>query len=227
MRRFDHTQHSTWFVALVAIFITSLITANIIAVKLVSIFGLVVPAGVIVFPISYICADVLAEVYGLRRTRQVIWLGFVCNLLAVGAIWAGQRLPGASFWDAQAAYERILGFTPRLLLGSLCGYLVGEFANATVLVWIKGRTGERHLWVRTIASTVVGEGLNSLLFLTIVFAGALPPAALASAIITQWLIKVGYETLATPLTYAVVAHFKRHEGDALAAAPALRLAEER
>src|SRR5215813_11668217 len=121
-------QHSTWFVVLVAVFITCLLIANIIAVKLVTIFGLTVPAGIIIFPISYICGDVLTEVYGYRRARQVIWLGFGCNLLAVIAIWAGQVLPGAVFWDAQTAYERILGFTPRLLIASFCAYLAGEFA---------------------------------------------------------------------------------------------------
>jgi uncharacterized integral membrane protein (TIGR00697 family) len=144
-------QHSTWFVAVVAVFITCLIIANIIAVKLVNVFGLTVPAGIIIFPISYICGDVLTEVYGYRRARQVIWLGFGCNLLAVVAIWAGQVLPGAAVWDAQPAYERVLGFTPHLLMASFCAYLVGEFANSFVLAKMKVLTGGRWLWTRTIA----------------------------------------------------------------------------
>jgi queuosine precursor transporter len=205
-------QHSTWFVIVVAIFITCLLIANIIAVKLVNIFGLTVPAGIIIFPISYICGDVLTEVYGYRRARQVIWLGFGCNLLAVIAIWAGQVLPGAVFWDGQAAYERILGFTPRLLLASFCAYLVGEFANSFVLAKMKVLTEGRMLWARTIGSTVVGEGLDSLIFVTIAFWGIIPATGLLSAIVTQWLFKVAYEALATPLTYAVVGFLKRQEG---------------
>src|SRR3954470_24220061 len=126
-------QHSTWYVVIVAVFVTCLIISNIIAVKLVSIWGLTVPAALVIFPISYICGDVLTEVYGFRRARQVIWLGFACNLLAVGAIWAGQGLPGAAFWEAQPAYERVLGFTPRLLGASFCAHLIGEFANSFVL----------------------------------------------------------------------------------------------
>ncbi len=205
-------QHSSWFVAVVAVFITCLVVANIIAVKLVTIFGQVVPAAVIVFPISYICGDVLTEVYGFGRTRRVIWLAFACNLLAVVAIWIGQVLPGAAFWDAQAAYQRILGFTPRLLLASFGAYLVGEFANAFVLARMKLLTGGRMLWARTIGSTLVGQGLDSLLFITIAFWGIIPPAGIISAIVTQWLFKVAYEVLATPLTYAVVNFLKRREG---------------
>jgi uncharacterized integral membrane protein (TIGR00697 family) len=205
-------QHSTWFVILVAVFVTCLVIANIIAVKLVTIFGLTVPAGIIIFPISYICGDVLTEVYGFRRARQVIWLGFGCNLLAVIAIWGGQALPGAAFWDAQPAYERILGFTPRLLGASFCAYLLGEFANSFVLAKMKVATQGRWLWMRTIGSTIVGEGLDSLIFVTIAFWGIIPAAGLLSAIVTQWLFKVAYETLATPLTYAVVGFLKRQEG---------------
>ncbi len=204
-------QHSTWFVVVVAVFITCLLIANIISVKLVTIFGLVVPAGVIIFPLSYICGDVLTEVYGYRRTRQVIWLGFGCNVLAVLAIAIAQALPGASFWDAQPAYERILGFTTRLLLASFCAYLVGEFANALVLARLKVLTAGRMLWARTIGSTVIGQGLDSLIFVAIAFWGIIPPAAMLSAIVTQWLLKVAYEVLATPLTYAVVNFLKQRE----------------
>jgi uncharacterized integral membrane protein (TIGR00697 family) len=204
--------HLTWFVVVVAVFITCLIIANIIAVKLVTIFGLTVPAGIIIFPISYICGDVLTEVYGYRRARQVIWLGFFCNLLAVIAIWVGQLLPGAAAWDAQAAYERVLGFTPRLLVASFCAYLVGEFANSIVLAKVKVLTAGRMLWARTIGSTVVGEGLDSLIFIAIAFWGILPLGALLATIVTQWLFKVAYEALVTPLTYLAVNFLKRQEG---------------
>lgn len=124
MTRTSSTPNSIRFVSVVALFITCLISANIIAVKPITILGLTVPAATIIFPISYICGGVLTEIYGYRRARRVIWLGFACNLLTIIAIWAGQMLPGAAFWDAQTAYERILGLTPRLLFASFCVYLV-------------------------------------------------------------------------------------------------------
>ena len=206
------TSHSTWFVLVVATFITCLITANITAVKLVAVSGWVVPAGILVFPISYVCGDVLTEVYGYRQTRWVIWLGFLCNLLTVVAIWVGQILPAASFWDGQAAYERILGYTPRLLAASFLAYLVGEFANAFVLAKLKVATRGRWLWLRTIGSTLVGQGLDSLIFVTLAFLGTIPLSGMASAILTQWLAKTAYEAAVTPITYAVVSFLKRQEG---------------
>jgi queuosine precursor transporter len=206
------TPHSTRFVLIVATFITCLLTANITAVKLVSVSGWIVPAGIVIFPISYICGDVLTEVYGYHQARRVIWLGFLCNVLMVLAIWIGQVLPAAPFWDGQAAYERILGYTPRLLVASFLAYLVGEFANAFVLAKLKIATQGRWLWLRTIGSTLVGQGLDSLVFVTLAFAGILPLTGLASAILTQWLVKTAYEAAVTPLTYVVVRFLKHQEG---------------
>jgi uncharacterized integral membrane protein (TIGR00697 family) len=204
--------YSVWFVLIVAVFVTCLIIANIIAVKLIVVFGRVLPAGVVIFPVSYIVGDVLTEVYGYRRARRVIWLGFLCNLLAVAAIWTAQELPAASFWDGQAAYERILGYTPRLLVASFAAYLVGEFANSFVLARMKIATRGRWLWTRTISSTVVGQGLDSLVFITLAFGGTIPAADLREAVLTQWVAKSLYEAAATPLTYAVVTFLKRREG---------------
>ncbi len=203
---------SKWFVVIAAIFITSLITANLIAVKLVDLFGFILPAGIIIFPVSYIFGDVLTEVYGYRLTRLVIWLGFFCNLLAVVAIFIGQMLPPASFWADQAAYETILGYTPRLLLASFVAYLFGEFANSYVLARLKLLTQGRWLWLRTISSTLVGQGLDSLIFILLAFVGTIPLAGLANAILTQWLFKSLYEALATPVTYMVTNYLKRVEG---------------
>jgi uncharacterized integral membrane protein (TIGR00697 family) len=203
---------SAWFVVATAVFVTSLITANIIAVKLVGIAGLVFPAAVVIFPISYIFGDILTEVYGYQRARQVIWLGFLCNLLAVIAIQLGQILPSASFWQGQSAYEQILGYTPRLLAASFIAYLIGEFANSIVLAKMKVATQGRWLWTRTIGSTLVGEGLDSLVFISVAFWGTIPSSALLSTVITQWLMKSVYEALVTPLTYLVVNFLKRKEG---------------
>jgi uncharacterized integral membrane protein (TIGR00697 family) len=206
------TGYSPWFVVVTAVFVTCLITANITAVKLVGVFGLVLPAGIVVFPISYIFGDILTEVYGYREARRVIWLGFFCNLIAVIAILLGQVLPAASFWDGQAAYQRILGYTPRLLVASFLAYLVGEFANSFVLAKMKIATGGRWLWTRTIGSTLVGQGVDSLVFITLAFVGTIPLAALALTVVTQWLAKSVYEAAVTPLTYRVVNFLKRREG---------------
>jgi uncharacterized integral membrane protein (TIGR00697 family) len=204
--------YSCWFVLLVALFLTCLVAANIIAVKLVDLFGLTVPAAVIIFPVSYILGDVLTEVYGYREARRVIWLGFLSNLLVVLAIVAAQVLPAASFWDGQAAYERILGYAPRILAASFLAYLVGEFANSFVLAKMKIATRGRWLWSLTIGSTLVGQGLDSLVFMTLAFTGTIPAAGLASAVITQWLAKSAYEAVATPLTYLAVNFLKTREG---------------
>lgn len=205
-------RYSHWFLLVASIFITCLIASNIIAVKLVNMFGLVLPAAILIFPISYIFGDVLTEVYGYRQARWVIWLGFFCNLIVVVAIWLGQVLPAASFWDGQAAYERILGYTPRLLGASFLAYLIGEFANSFVLAKMKIATNGRWLWVRTIGSTLVGQGLDSLVFMTLAFIGTIPLPVLSGAIVVQWLSKSAYEAIATPLTYGVVNFLKKREG---------------
>jgi uncharacterized integral membrane protein (TIGR00697 family) len=208
----EGTGYSGLFVAVTGVFITCLITANVIAVKLVDLFGWIMPAGVLIFPVSYITGDVLTEVYGYRQARRVIWLGFLCNAIVVGAVWLGQSLPPAGFWDGQAAYERILGYTPRLLVASFAAYLVGEFTNAFVLAKMKIATRGRWLWTRTIGSTVVGQGLDSLVFIVLAFGGAIPGHALALTVLTQWFVKTAYEAAATPFTYWVVGYLKRKEG---------------
>ena len=208
----EGTKYSHWFLIVVAVFVTCLITANIIAVKLVDLFGLILPAAIFIFPLSYITGDVLTEVYGYRQARKVIWLGFLCNVLVVIAIWIAQVLPAASFWDGQRAYERILGYTPRILMASFLAYLVGEFANSFVLAKLKIATQGRWLWMRTIGSTLVGQGLDSAVFIALAFAGTLPVQALTLAIVTQWLAKSAYEAAATPFTYLVVNFLKRREG---------------
>ncbi len=205
-------RHSNWFLIVAALFVTCLVVSNIIAVKVIDVAGLVLPAAIIIFPVSYILGDVLTEVYGYARARQVIWLGFLCNLVAVAAIWIGGLLPAAGFWGGQEAYDAILGTVPRILAASFLAYLVGELVNAWVLARLKVAMAGRHLWVRTIGSTLVGQLLDSAVFITIAFAGVMPGEVLAGAIITQWLVKSAYEALATPLTYAAVGFLKRADG---------------
>jgi queuosine precursor transporter len=209
-----------WYTLITAVFVTTLIVSNIIAVKIVKIGPLFLPAAVILFPIAYIFGDILTEVYGYARARQVIWIGFFCNLLAVAAIWIAWLLPGAPFWttglyetpaEAQQAYQAILGFTPRLLLASFLAYLVGEFLNSFVLAKLKVKTQGRFLWLRTISSTIIGQGADSLVFISVAFWGIFPPAAMGAAILSQWLFKVVFEILATPFTYWIVNALKRAE----------------
>lgn len=209
-----------WLPLIAAVFVTSLIIANIIAVKLVSIGPLVLPAAILIFPVSYIFGDILTEVYGYARARRVIWIGFGCNLLAVIVIWLSIELPPAPFWKlgpldspqtSQQAYQAVFGFTPRILAASFIAYLIGEFLNSFVLAKMKIATGGRHLWLRTIGSTVVGQLADSGVFIFLAFSGIIPSAALGKLVIAQWLTKSAYEALITPLTYGVVNYLKRVE----------------
>jgi uncharacterized integral membrane protein (TIGR00697 family) len=197
------------FVIIAVVFVTCLITANTIAVKVVNIWSFELPAAIFVFPISYIFGDILTEVYGYQQARKIIWLGFACNLVFVFFAWVGQLLPPADFWRTnQAAYESILGYTPRLLAASFLGYLVGEFANSFVLARMKVITRGRWLWSRTIGSTVVGQGLDTVIFIVIAFVG---PNFNPMMILNHWLAKVIIEAAATPLTYQAVNYLKKKE----------------
>ena len=191
-------------VAIAAIFVTCLITANIIAVKVISLGPFILPAAIIVFPLSYIFGDILTEVYGYRLARKVIWLGFGCNLLFVIIAWVGQILPPAPFWEGQEAYKSILGYTLRLLAASFCGYLVGEFANSFVLAKMKILTRGRWLWSRAIGSTIVGQGLDTAVFITLAFVGT--SSFVPIMILHHWLVKTVIEAIATPFTYMFVSY---------------------
>ena len=199
------------FITCAALFVTCLLTANTIAPKLIVVGGLVLTAGIVIFPISYVLGDVLTEVWGYGAARRVIWLGFACNLLMVVAIWIGGELPPAPFGASQLAYDEMLGQTPRILVASFAAYLVGEFANAVVLAKLKVATRGRWLWMRTIGSTVIGQALDSLVFVTLAFAGSMPRSALIGVIAGQWIAKVLYEAAGTPLVYAAVGWLKARE----------------
>jgi uncharacterized integral membrane protein (TIGR00697 family) len=206
-----------WLRAIVALFVAVLITSNFTAAKLITVAGFVVPAAVVLFPISYIIGDVLTEVYGYGAARKAIWLGFACNLVVVGVTWLSISLPPASAWTlpslesveaSQRAYAAVLGMAPRIVLGSLLAYLAGEFLNAAVLARLKVATGGRFLWVRTIGSTLVGQLADSAIFISIAFAGLVPGRVLGLMLVAQWLVKSGFEAVATPVTYLVVGRLK-------------------
>ncbi|MEJ7837473.1 MAG: queuosine precursor transporter [Thermomicrobiales bacterium] len=203
---------SPYFLVIVALYVTSLITANTVAVKILEFGPWITDAGLITFPIAYIVGDVLTEVYGYASARRVIWLGFLCNALAVGTFQLAGALPAEASWDGGDAYTRIFASTPRLLLASACAYLIGEFINSYVLARLKVLTDGRWLWFRTISSTVVGQAFDSTIFVIIAFAGTTPGSILRDMVITGWILKTAYEVLATPLTYLVVNKLKRAEG---------------
>jgi uncharacterized integral membrane protein (TIGR00697 family) len=211
-----------WLRALVGLFVAVLVTSNFIAAKLVSVAGLVLPAAVLLFPLSYIIGDVLTEVFGYATARKTIWVGFACNVVVVGAVWLSIALPGAPAWtlpgladagESQNAYGAVLGVAPRIVLASLLAYLVGEFLNAAVLSRLKLATRGRFLWIRTIGSTLVGQLADSAIFITIAFVGAVPGAVLGQIVIAQWLVKCVIEAAATPVTYWVVWRLKRIVGE--------------
>ncbi len=203
---------SPWFLVIVALFVTSLITANLLAVKVLAFGPWVTDAGLLTFPIAYIVGDVLTEVYGYAAARRVIWLGFLCNAIAVGAIQLAGKLPAEGSWDGGVAWDRIFDAAPRILVASFCAYLVGEFANSYVLARLKVATNGRWLWTRTVGSTFVGQGLDTLIFVMIAFAGVFSGQVLWEMLYTGWLLKTAYEVVATPLTYLVVARLKAAEG---------------
>lgn len=203
----------TWpLLAFGGLFVACLLTANVVSTKLVGVGGLILPAGVIVFPLSYVLGDVIAEVYGYAAVRRIIWLGFACNLVMVVAIWLAGRLPPAPFWRSQGAFDEVFGQTPRILVASFLAYLAGSFLNVYVLAKLKVATGGRWLWTRTVASTIAGQGVDSAVFVVLAYLGVVPLAALGLVILSQWLVKVAYEAAVTPLTYAVVGWLKEREG---------------
>ncbi len=197
---------------IVALYVTSLITANTVAVKVLEFGPWVTDAGLITFPIAYIVGDVLTEVYGYAAARRVIWLGFLCNVIAVGTFQLAGALPAESSWEGGDAYSVIFGSTPRILVASFCAYLIGEFANSYILARMKVLTNGRWLWTRTIGSTVVGQGLDSVVFVLIAFGGVFSTGVLQDMILTNWVLKTGYEVIATPGTYWVVNKLKAAEG---------------
>ena len=205
-------EHSTLYVVVVALFVTDLLVSNVIAVKTIQLGSVVLQAADLIFPVTYILGDILTEVYGYKRARKAIWIGFSCNLFAVLAITLGQYLPANADWHDQGAYDAILGSQWRIVAASFTAYLFGEFMNSYVLAKMKIWTQGKHLWSRTIGSTIIGQAFDTSIFLMLAFYGVLPNDVLFSLIGFQWLFKVCYETAATPLTYLVVNYLKRHEG---------------
>jgi queuosine precursor transporter len=195
-----------------AAFVTVLLCANLIgAAKVARVWGVTFGAGVLFFPISYVFGDVLTEVYGYARARKVVWAGFGALIFATFMTWAVLAFPPAPGWTHQAAYETVFGSTPRIVLASLVAYFCGEFCNSYVLAKMKLITSGRFLWMRTIGSTIAGEAVDSLIFYPLAFLGIWPRELVVQVLISNYLLKVGWETVMTPVTYRVVNALKRAE----------------
>lgn len=202
------------YLELIAVlYVASLLIADTIAVKVIMIFEFAIPAGILCFPISYIINDVLTEVYGFKNAKRIIIYGFICLGLMVLLYSISSALEPAPFWKHQEAFTTIFSFVPRIALGSLIAYLIGSLLNSYFMVVIKNITNGKFLWIRTIGSTIIGEGVDSIIFNSIAFAGIFAFGDLITIILTGWIMKTLYEVLATPFTYLVVNKLKRIEID--------------
>lgn len=195
-------------------FVAVLLCSNLIGpAKVAQVAGVQFGAATLFFPISYIFGDILTEVYGYARARRVVWMGFAAMVFASAMAAIVVALPPAAQWPHQAAYETVFGAAWRVAAASLLGFWAGELCNSYVLARLKVATAGKHLWLRTIGSTLIGEGVDTLIFFPVALYGILPDGLLASIMLTNYMLKCGWEILATPLTYVIVARLKRLEAE--------------
>ena len=197
--------------AITAAFVAVLLISNVASTKILEFGPFTFDGGTLLFPMSYIFGDILTEVYGYARARRVIWLGFLAAGLMAGTLAVVGALPPAQGWMHQEAYDAVLGQTPRIILGSLAGYWAGEFSNSVVLATMKIATRGRWLWTRTVGSTLVGQALDSSIFLLVAFGGTLSWPILTAVLLSNYVFKCSVEILFTPATYAIVRYLKRSE----------------
>jgi queuosine precursor transporter len=201
------------FDIVMAAFVAILLLSNVIgAGKVAELGGWTFGAGILFFPLGYVIGDVLTEVYGYARARRCIWVGFSALLFMAFMSWVVVSLPPAAGWEGQAAYESVFGQVPRIVFASIVAFWAGEFVNSFVLAKMKVWTKGKHLWSRTIGSTVVGQGIDSIIFYPLAFWGVWENSQVVTVMITNWGLKVAWEAVLTPVTYAVVGWLKRHEG---------------
>ncbi|MBQ6323780.1 MAG: queuosine precursor transporter [Bacilli bacterium] len=206
-------KYSLYFVLITVMSTVLLLISNTTSIKLFSIGKIVLPTSALLFPITYIIGDIIAEVYGYKKARFVILLGFSCNAFMALFYVLTIKLPAAATWNLQNEYASILGTTPRMFIASLSAMLIGSLSNAFTLDLIKKLTKGKHLWMRTIGSTIVGELLDTLLFATIAFIGTVPTSVVLTMIVSQYTWKVTYEAIATPLTYKIINAYKKLENN--------------
>lgn len=194
-------------------FVSVLLISNVASTKIVDFGWFTFDGGTLLFPLSYIFGDILTEVYGYKSSRKVIWLGFFMALLMSLVFIVVGKLPSAPDWNNQGAYDLILGLTPRIVIASLIAYTCGEFSNSYILAKMKIWTKGKILWARTIGSTIVGELVDSVLFILIAFSGILPNSLLFTLIISNYIFKTSIEILFTPITYKIVNLLKKQENE--------------
>lgn len=192
-------------------FVSVLLISNVASTKIVDLWGLTLDAGTLLFPLSYIFGDILTEVYGYKKARGVIWLGFFSALMMSIVFIIVGNLPPSADWGNQAAYDAILGLTPRIVLASLVAFFCGGFSNSFILAKMKVWTKGKYLWTRTIGSTIVGELVDSAIFILIAFWGVLPGSLLVTLIVSNYIFKTLVEVVLTPVTYRVIAFLKKKE----------------
>jgi uncharacterized integral membrane protein (TIGR00697 family) len=203
----------TALMVVTALFVTSYLVSNVMAVKVISLFGLFYfDAGTIVFPFAYMLGDVLTEIWGYRTARKVIWLTFLCNIIMVVCTQIGVWLPSPDYLDETArAYDHIFAYVPRIVIGSLTGFLLGELSNAYIMERMKMWTRGKYMWVRTIGSSMVGYMFDSVPFVVIAFYGTVSTEDLLKMIALQYVLKLAIEALAgTPLAYIVVNRLEQY-----------------
>jgi len=201
------------FDVVMAAFVAILLLSNVIgAAKVSSLGGWEFGAGILFFPLGYVIGDVLTEVYGYARARRCIWVGFSALLFMAFMSWVVVSLPPAPGWTGQAAYESVFGQVPRIVFASIVAFWAGEFVNSYVLARMKIWTRGKHLWSRTIGSTIFGQGVDSLIFYPLAFWGVWDTSQVMTVLVTNWLLKVSWEVVLTPVTYLVVNKLKQHEG---------------
>ena len=206
-------RHFRYFDYMMAAFVAILLLSNLIgASKLASVHGYTFGAGILFFPVSYVLGDVLTEVYGYANARRCVWAGFAAMLFMAFMSWVVVKLPPAAGWDGQAAYDSVFGNTWRIVAASVLAFWAGEFVNSFVLAKMKIVTGGKHLWTRTIGSTVFGQAVDSVIFYPVAFLGTWSNAQVLTVMVTNWALKVLWEAVLTPVTYAVVAWLKSREG---------------
>ncbi|KPL08254.1 transporter [bacterium SM23_57] len=201
-----------YFEIITGLFVAVVLISNVASTKILLLGPFTFDGGTLLFPLSYIFGDILTEVYGFKASRRVIWTGFGSALLMSAVFIVVGALPAAEGWEYQDAYRHILLYTPRIVIASLIAYFAGEFTNSTILAKMKIWTKGRFLWTRTIGSTLAGEGVDTILFVLIAFWGTLPGSLLIAITLSNYIFKCAFETLATPITYAVVRFLKRREG---------------
>jgi len=202
---------SPLYIILTVLFVACLMIANIVSGRLVQVGSLTLTSAIFLFPITYIFGDILTEVYGFERSRLVIWLGIIANIIMSLYFWLIIKTPVPVFFEGAEAYKTVLGFTPLVVFASTLGFFAGEFANSSALSILKKVTHGKWLWTRTIGSTIVGEFVDTAIFITIAFAAVLPLGALVPMLIAQYIFKTLYEIVATPLTYFIVKKVKKAE----------------